>query len=200
MRKKRLVLFDFDGTLTTRDSINDFVLWKAGVFRSLSFLLRNIPMFVRYLSGKASNTLVKEKIFSEFFSECSWQEYTQYAKQYSAQRLPAILRPEAVSALQMHLRARDRVILLTASPLEWILPWAQNQGIQEAIGSQFSKSARFTGKLQINCYGAEKLRQLEIQVPDWSAYEVVVYTDSKSDQPLLDIANKAFYRKFPKTI
>ena len=45
------------------------------------------------------------------------------------------------------------------------------------------------------CYGPEKVRRLAEAIPEYADYHITVYTDSYSDQPLIDIADEAYLVK-----
>ncbi|HEY0274315.1 MAG TPA: HAD-IB family phosphatase, partial [Chitinophaga sp.] len=93
-------------------------------------------------------------------------------------------------AIQEHLAAGHRVIVVTASAEEWVRPFCQGMGI-EVIGSRMETDAegRLTGKLLgLNCNGEEKVCRIKAQV-DLSAYtSIYAYGDSSGDRPMLALA------------
>ena len=40
------------------------------------------------------------------------------------------------------------------------------------------------------CYGAEKVRRLQEAIPDYEKYSIIVWTDSESDRPIMNLAEQ----------
>ena len=63
----KLILFDFDGTLTEKDSLLEFIAYYKGRRQLYLGFLVNIYRVFRYYLGKLTNTQLKEDILSHFF-------------------------------------------------------------------------------------------------------------------------------------
>ena len=66
--KYTIAAFDFDGTITTKDTLFDFIKFYVGnknLFKGLIFLS---PILVLYKLGFIRNDIAKQKLFAYFFN------------------------------------------------------------------------------------------------------------------------------------
>jgi HAD superfamily phosphoserine phosphatase-like hydrolase len=101
--------------------------------------------------------------------------------------------------INWHKEMRHELVLLSASPYEWIEPWAKAVGFDRIICTKIEViNGKITGKIHPheNCYGKKKLAFLRNEISDLESYYVYAYGDSKSDIYVLNIADEAFYRRF----
>ena len=83
---------------------------------------------------------------------------------------------------------REDDVVISASPEFLIRPACAQLGIRHVLGSPVDKyTGRFSGP---NCHGAEKVRRFYAAFPGGRIDEF--YSDSYSDQPLADLAKRAF--------
>ncbi len=192
-----LALFDFDGTITTRDSLPDFIQYAVGKPAYYFGLLILSPILLSYLAGIVSNHFAKQKLISWHFKGWQPDKFQKIAEQYSHNKIDTMLRNEAIDKLQWHQQRGDRVIVVSASMEDWLKPWCDARGI-ELLATRLAVSNNIlTGKFETaNCHGEEKLKRVH-QVADIECFEAVyAYGDSSGDSAMLAVANHAFYRKF----
>lgn len=202
--KEFIVVFDFDGTITTRDTFLDFIFfacgWKKlffGGLKSLSVLIWYFFQTV-FFKNMAVADIVKEKIFTVFFGGIFKDKFDQFCDNYAVERLPEILRREALEKIQWHKERGHKLIIVSASMEDWIRPWALKNGFGKVIATILEArdglvTGRFLGK---NCNREEKVKRFLAEYPNRNNYYLYVYGDSYKDQQLFDIANEKFYRKF----
>ena len=83
---------------------------------------------------------------------------------------------------------REDDVVISASPEFLIRPACAKLGIRHVLGSPVDRrTGRFSGP---NCHGAEKVRRFYAAFPGGKIDEF--YSDSYSDQPLADLAKRAF--------
>jgi HAD superfamily hydrolase (TIGR01490 family) len=193
-----LAAFDFDGTLTTRDSLPDFIRFAFG-WRGLAAALPGlIPVLAGHYLNLTDPSAAKEKIFGRFLAGLPAVKFAALTRAYAATRVPQILLPAAAARLQRHLDAGDRVLIVSASPRAWIEPWARTLGDIDVLATELEiRDGVLTGRYASpNCTGPEKVRRIRAAVPDWERYEIHAYGDSHGDRPMLDMAQHAYYRRF----
>ena len=79
-------------------------------------------------------------------------------------------------------------MVISASPEFLIRPACAALGIERVLGSPVDKrTGRFSGP---NCHGAEKVKRFRAAFPGGEIDEF--FSDSYSDQPLADLAKRAF--------
>lgn len=192
-----LALFDFDGTLTTRDTLFDFLWFTFGFRRFLVGMIKVSPVLLLFAFGAVSNVDAKKKILSQFFKGLRAEELIGWGVHYGESGIPRILRLEALERLCWHKTLGHRVIVVTASAEEWVRPWCSSQDV-ELIGTKLEVVGdRVTGNFATsNCRGAEKVRRIRERVHLENYRRVYAYGDSKGDREMLSLATDPHYRDF----
>jgi len=192
-----LALFDFDGTITTRDSLPDFIQYAVGKPAYFVGLLILSPVLIPYLAGLISNNVAKQKLLSWFFKGWQIDRFQQYAERYSQQQIDKILRPEAMQKLYWHQQQGDRVIVVSASMENWLNSWCENHKLELLSTHLATADGRLTGEFSTaNCHGDEKARRIR-ELLDLNDFEIIyAYGDSNGDKAMLALAHEAFYRSF----
>lgn len=194
---KNLALFDFDGTITYKDSFLEVIKFHKGTSAFYKGLLLMSPVLVLYKLKVIPNWKAKEIVISHFFKGESLENFQKKCDEFALTYIPLMLRPKAVAKMKEHIQNGDRVILVSASAENWLSAWCRQMNI-ELIGTQLeTQNGVLTGKLcGQNCYGPEKLKRV-LQLLNPKDYNhVCVYGDSRGDKEILAIANDAFYRHF----
>ncbi len=193
-----LAVFDFDGTLTYRDSFFPFLRFMAGNSQFFWGILLLSPILLGYLLKIIPNDRAKEKVLIHFLRGKEQQKLQNLADRFAAQHLPKLLRPEALNRLQWHQQQGHQTILVSASLELYLLPWGKIMNFNHVLGTQLVLQESYhTGRiLGQNCYGKEKIRRLENLLGDLSQYCLYAYGDSSGDIPLLKRVTYPYYRKF----
>ena len=192
-----LALFDFDGTITTRDSLPDFIQFAVGKPAYYFGLVVLSPVLIAYLGGLVSNQVAKQKLLAWFFKGWQLNRFQSLAEQYSRQRIDEILRPEAMEKLRWHQQRGDRVIVVSASIENWLADWCENQHLELLATSLATLDGKLTGEFATaNCHGIEKSRRI-CELLNLDDYKIIyAYGDSNGDTAMLGLAHEAFYRQF----
>lgn len=190
MEKRRIVAFDFDGTLTTRDTLFAFVHFACGSWALAwgvvnLFLMLGAAFLHLYPNGKA-----KERFFSHFFKGMAYQEFCQLGRDFA----DSIERFRRNNVLEELLRCRDagyEVYVITASIDEWVRPWCERHGIRNVLATRVEVAdGTLTGRFSTpNCYGREKVLRLLEMEPERTNYHLMAYGDSRGDKELLAFAD-----------
>lgn len=194
---KRLAIFDFDGTLTYKDSFLEFIRYYHGSRAFYLGMLRMSPWLLAYKAKLIPNWQAKEKVLEHFFGRQPEEEFREKGEAFARQLIPAMLRPKAEKALKKHLAAGDRVLVVSASAEPWLEAWCRELGIELLATSLECKNGQITGRIMgKNCYGPEKVKRLRnyLNLEDYA--EVYVYGDSKGDREMLALASHPHYRYF----
>jgi len=197
--QRRIAVFDFDGTITTKDTFLEFVRYAVGNLSFLMGFFRFLPQLTAYKLHLYPNWKVKEKLFSHFFLGMSLKEFNTLCEIFFQSKGKSILREDAIRTIQKHLNQGDTVSIVSASISNWIRPFGKFLGVQDIIGTEIStdSSGNLTGNfLTCNCYGIEKVKRIKQQYPDYDSYIWIVYGDSIGDKELLDFANEKHYKFF----
>jgi len=193
-----IAAFDFDGTLTTRDSLLRFISWRRSRAEVARDLIETLPLLALYGARLVGNERHKMALFARAFRDMPADAFQRRADDFARGELPQMIRAEALARVRFHQSRGDRVVLVSASPTDWIVPWAAAEGITEVIGNRAEVSdGTITGRLAgANCYGSEKVRRLLELNPQRESYTLFAYGDGRGDRELLAAANHAYYRCF----
>jgi HAD superfamily hydrolase (TIGR01490 family) len=193
-----IAIFDFDGTITKKDTFLDFILYSLDFKQLILGTLKSLPILILYIFRVISTDRAKEKIFSAFFKNLTEKKFNQFCENYSLKRLPQILRPEAVKKIKWHKEQGHRFVIVSASIDNWIRPWAVKNGFDEVIATiPEAQNGLMTGKFQTkNCNREEKRKRFLEKYSNRSDYYLFVYGNDKDDNWLFEIADEKFYRRF----
>lgn len=189
--RRRIALFDFDGTLTRHDTFITFARHACGRSRFLKAFVRSLPALVRWKLGLGTNSKAKETLFGNLYRGMAADEFERLCATF-ADVVVHDLNESGMRLLDNHLRAGDEVYIVSASPGAWIRPWSQRLGIKDVIATEIEidTEGRLTGRFSTpNCHGAEKVRRVAAALGPLSGYESWAYGDSDSDRFILDAAD-----------
>ena len=186
---KQLFAFDFDGTLTTRDTLIAFIRYACGTPRFLLGFLLHAPLLVLMKLRLYSNGKAKQRLFSWFFRGMPLEAFDALCQSFASTHRH-LLRPETVRLLQQALSEGSEVLVVSASIDNWVQPFFPSVTV---LGTQIEViDGRLTGRfLTPNCYGQEKVRRILALHPVRSSYRLTAYGDSRGDRELLAFADVA---------
>ena len=186
---KQLFAFDFDGTLTTRDTLIAFIRYACGTPRFLLGFLLHAPLLVLMKLRLYSNGKAKQRLFSWFFRGMPIETFDALCQSFALSHRH-LLRPETVRLLQQALSEGSEVLVVSASIDNWVQPFFPSVTV---LGTQIEViDGRLTGRfLTPNCYGQEKVRRILALHPVRSSYRLTAYGDSRGDRELLAFADVA---------
>lgn len=201
---KELHVFDFDGTITVRDSMLAFFysshsrweIWATFLLYSPLLVLMKMRLFD---NGKAKQLLINRlyRGWSIFNLELSATILTERNKD--------IIRPKALEYIQKLLEEGRQVVIVTASIDLYVREicttlLGDTDHKITIIGTQLEiKDGIATGCLASpNCYGCEKVRRIKALYPNREAYKVIAYGDSRGDKELFEYADEIHFRPFKR--
>ena len=192
-----LVAFDFDGTLTIRDTFTAFLAWRAGPVRYAFGCLRLLPAATAYLLSRNAGKL-KAAAVREFLKGARLADLQEQARRFAEKNSGRLMRPDAVETWRRWRSKGARTIIVTASPDFVIAPFARGLGADGLIGTElaFDAEGRAIGVLSgLNCRGPEKVRRLR-EVYGEDIRLMAAYGDTDGDTDMLKLAEEPGYRIF----
>ena len=190
---KKITVFDFDGTLTSTDSMMAVIIYQRGKWGMAWALLRQIHLIVLMMLKAYSNQKTKEHLLNYCFGQMTEEELDDLFTRFAASH-QHIIRPEMAKRLEeAHQEERNTPIVITASPRMWVEKFVEGTTV---LGTELEfKDGRFTGRFTTkNCYGAEKVSRLKEHIKDLSIhrdeYYITAYGDSRGDKEMLEYANE----------
>ena len=196
----RIAFFDFDGTVTTKDTLLEFIRFSKGKIPFYIGFVLNSPWLVAYRVGLISNQAAKERILAWFFRHTPVAEFQETCDRFAAQMVPGLLRPKALREITELQNKGFEIIIVSASPENWIRQWAESIRaglLATRLQTRPETEGRLTGRiLGHNCHGNEKVRRIGEAFNLDTYNEIYAYGDSSGDTPMLALAHHSFYRPF----
>lgn len=195
--KRRIAFFDFDGTITTKDTLLEIIKYQKGMFRFYLGFIINLPYILAWKLGIIPNYTAKQKVMQFFFGNMPLDEFQRRCDAFATEVLPTLLRPKALHEIRRLQDAGAEVVIVSASPGNWSDIWRKQIGIGSLATRLQVAGNKLTGCFDgRNCHGKEKVTRIR-DAYDLSAYdEIYCYGDSKGDKPMLAIGTVSFYKPF----
>ncbi len=192
-----LVAFDFDGTMTVKDTFNAFLAWRAGPVRYAFGCVRLLPAAIVYVFDRNPGKL-KAAAVREFLKGASQETLAEEGRRFAEKRSGTLLRPDAVETWRRWRAKGAKTIIVTASPDFVVGPFARGLGADNLIATElaFDASGRAIGVLAgQNCRGPEKARRLKATYGEDTVL-TAAYGDTSGDTEMLAMAVEKGYRVF----
>ncbi len=195
--KNVIAFFDFDGTITTRDTLFEIIRFQKGPLAFYAGMTLLFPLLVMFKLKLIANQRIKEIVLKFFFNNMPVETFQKQCDEFCAKRLPALLRPKALNAIAWHQAEGHKVYIVTASAENWVAPWSETIGVH-CLGSRLEvKDGRVTGLLTgRNCNGDEKVCRIREAVHLTTFETVYAYGDSSGDREMLALAQHRGFRAF----
>jgi len=190
-----VALFDLDGTLTHRDTLLPFL---AGYLMRhparLSRSWRVAPALLRYALRGRDRGLLKSRAIRAVMGGDTRTVVEGWAERFVAELKPrGAFRAAALTVLDAHRGAGDRLVLLSASPDLYVPLIGRLLGFERTVCTEIRWDGdRLDGALRTpNRRGAEKVRCLEQLRMEYANAPVTAYGNSLSDIPHMALAERA---------
>ena len=194
--KKRIYAFDFDGTVTTCDSLIAIIRYISGNGKLLLWIASHIHLLLLMKAGLYSNHTLKLRLFRHIFGGMSEIQLKEKAEEF-AKAYNNIIRPEAKPIIKKAIAQGHIVCIISASPSIWVRPFFKDcPGVEFLCTELETANGIITGNfVGNNCYGQEKVNRLLAVHPNREEYELIAFGDSKGDRELLALADEKHFRE-----
>ena len=193
----QLALFDFDGTITTKDSLVDFIQYAVGRPKYYMGLVVLSPILTAYTLKLIKNNIAKEKLIAHFFKGWDADKFHKLSKQYSLEQIDKITRPKAIAKIRWHQEQGHKIVIVSASMECWLKPWCDKNSIELLSTKLEIKENKLTGKFSTkNCYAMEKVNRVKESYTLSEYNYIYAYGDSRGDKELLLLSHESFYKPF----
>ena len=211
--KQNIHAFDFDGTLTTCDTLLAFIRYACGTRAFVCGFMKYAPLLMLMKLHLYPNDRAKEHVFKHFFGGMTTEKFNCLCRNFARDNRH-LLRSESIAAMNTALNRGCKVVVVSASIENWVVPFftdishtdtsaTGNTTLHDlstpvtVIGTKIeTRDNRITGRfLTPNCYGQEKVRRLTELFPDRTSYHLTAYGDSRGDRELLAFADKGVWIK-----
>jgi phosphatidylglycerophosphatase C len=196
---KEIAFFDFDGTLTKRDSLKFFLSYVSGnhlVFL-LNYYVRCFIFIAKMKLGTIKVQQLKEKRLTLILNSISDEKLEEISNIFAETQIPLILREKGMERISFHQELGHDVVLVSASVNLFLKPWCDKHGIM-LITNEIKRN-RSTDRMSFreeDCNGEMKVLRIK-RLYDLEKYaKIFAYGDTAGDSEMLAISDEQFYKPF----
>ncbi len=184
-----LALFDFDGTLTRRDTVLPFLLGICGNDALPRLSAVAARAYVR--DPQARRDAAKAAVIKHALSGRHHSEVATAGRGYAHTVVQRSLRTDTRARLEWHRARGHRLVIVSASLEPYLSVVAGLLGVETCLCTrlEIGDDGVLTGAmLGANCRGVEKARRVR-EVLEPGEFEVWAYGDTAGDEALLALAD-----------
>lgn len=190
-----LALFDFDGTITTREMLPDFFRSVVPTSRLLVGQILLAPLIIGYKLGFVSGITVRSAIVRVGLTGLCVKMYEACGAEFAQQALPGVLRAEVMDRIKWHKLRGDCVVVVSGAFDVYLSHWCQEHGVDLVCSALEHRHGRLTGRyLGAQCVRTEKALRVSAAYDLASFNSIYAYGDTPEDAELLELADRRFYR------
>jgi phosphatidylglycerophosphatase C len=198
MSNTTLALFDFDGTVTTKDTFAPYLVRAFGATR-VNIAFASLGMNALMVAGGLSTRdRFKERLLDRLFTDADYASLESAGLEHAG-HVVRWYRPGALERILWHRERGHRLIMVSASLDLYLLPIARSLGFDDLLCTEIERDgSRCTGRMKgRNCRAAEKVRRVErLLGRPLADFEVYAYGDTAGDAEMLEHSNHPSFRPF----
>jgi phosphatidylglycerophosphatase C len=196
-----LALFDFDGTIATRETFRDFMYHAVEPRRLARGRMLLAPLIAGYKVGLISGVVARAAIVKFGFTGVPLAIVERHGIAFAQTALPPIIRTEAIERIAWHKNRGDTVAVVSGALDVYLRPWCRQQDIGLVASSLEQRDGILTGYYRGHqCVREEKVRRIK-EAFDLPMYDrIYAYGDTRDDLPFLALANESYYRWRPMPV
>ncbi len=195
--KRRIAFFDFDGTITTKDTLLEVIKFQKGIFYFYIGFILYSPILVALKLKIISNSWAKQQILKFFFANNKLADFQAECNLFADRVLPALIRPKALKEIRDLKNLNAEVVIVSASAENWIKNWTDALEIQLISTILECRNDKITGRIEgKNCHGEEKVRRIKAAYNLDQYDEIYCYGDTSGDKPMLALGTVSFFKPF----
>lgn len=193
---KKLYLFDFDGTLTYKDTMFLFLKFYDPAKFSAQFL-KHIPLFILLKLKLADAEAVKKSFISSMLKGESRYQLEKKAQHFFQENYPSLFRENALDFIKNIDRETTDSYIVSASLDIWVKPFAEEFGMTLLCTQAEFKDDIFTGNfVGKNCNKQEKVNRIKAELNGKKYDKIIAFGDTSGDKAMFRFANESHYRFF----
>ena len=193
---KKLYCFDFDGTLTYKDTMFLYLkFYNASKFR-MQFI-KHIPLFTLLKLNLLDAEKVKKSFISSILKGQPKTKIEKKSQEFFDRYYPEIFRENALDFIKNIDYSQTDCYIVSASLDIWVKPFAEKFKMNLIATKAEFKNDIFTGNfVGKNCNGLEKVNRIKEEISDKKYDKTIAFGDTSGDQQMLDWANEGQYKFF----
>ena len=193
-----IIVFDFDGTITTEDTFRLFLRYYAGNLKWASNILLLLPVFIGYGLKIVDRNQAKIHVMRRFFKNAPVARLNARAADFAKEIIPGLIRPQAQACLDSKKTELESLYICSASIAPYLRAWGESQNIHNILATELETDGdRYTGEIKgWNIWGEGKIRRILAEFAPHPVKIKEAYGDSRGDREMLHAAEASYFKPF----
>lgn len=193
---KKLYLFDFDGTLTYRDTMFLYLRFYDSSKFNFQFI-KHIPLFILLKLKLADPEKIKRSFISSILKGQTKNKIEKKSHEFFEKYYPEIFRENALEFINTIDRDKIDCYIVSASLDIWVKPFADKFNMKLLATQAEFVNDIFTGNfIGKNCNGPEKVNRIEYALTGKKYDKTIAFGDTSGDKEMLSWANESQFEFF----
>ena len=190
---RRIFLFDFDGTITSKDSFILFTYFSVDFSKFLEYWVHAI-YFLTFKTKTKSE--VKEFFFIKYFENFKEEDFNKICHEFILKYFKKIVKQSFLDYI-LKLHDNDRVVVVSASIKYYLEPWCKEMNFELLCTELETMDSKITGRFSTpNCNYNQKVERINDLVNLEEFSKVYVFGNSEGDYDMMSLGTKSFYKYF----
>jgi phosphatidylglycerophosphatase C len=190
---KRLVLIDFDGTITNIDSFVLFTYHSVSIIRLARYWTKTMFKLLFTSSKKAE---LKQQFFLDNFKNFPEEKFQYICDDFIKKYFNTIIKSSFLQYLSKVI-PQDEVVIVSASINKYLKPWCDKIGVKLICTELEIENELLSGYFSTpNCNNYQKVKRIKSKYNLKKFSEIHVFGNSKGDEEMMKLASKSFYNYF----
>ncbi|WP_348816166.1 HAD-IB family hydrolase [Halomonas sp. H10-59] len=192
---KPVAFFDFDGTLTTGDTLMPFLKFLVGSPIYYTKLTVNSHYILAYFLKVLRNDVAKRLLLKGYLAGYRLGHLYEKGQKFADEIIPLMLRREGMELVKWHQSQGHDCVLVSASFDIYLKAWARRENLSSVICTNLEEkdgglvSDTIFGK---NCHGNEKSERIANWIKNHNPSKTYAYGDTAGDLPMLRTVDYGF--------
>ncbi len=198
-RTRKIAAFDFDGTLSKKDTLVPFVAGIAGYPKAAAAGISAGLASIRGDFSPTDRDQLKEFMVERLLEGRRLRELERAGGEYATKLVDSGLNPVLVEQLKRHVAAGHETLFVSASLVYYLRPIARYFNVSDVIAVEpDAVDGVLTGTMPPNVRAGEKRRLVKAwlglgEAEPLDGIEMWAYGNSSGDHELLEMADHAFW-------
>jgi phosphatidylglycerophosphatase C len=191
MERRTFAAFDFDGTITRRDTMVPFLAAVAGRSAVARALSAESPRLAIAAAGRGDRDEAQARVITRVLMGHSYADVEAAGLAYGVELSRSAITAEARDRIAWHRREGHEIVIVSASLDVYLVEVARSLGVAHVLstGLDVDADGLCTGRLRgANCRGPEKATRLRTLLAGEDV-ELWAYGNSTGDDEMLALAH-----------
>lgn len=193
---RKLYCFDFDGTLTHKDTMFLYLKFYDATKYRIQFV-KHIPLFILLKLKLADAEKVKKSFIASILKGERKTEIEKKSELFFQEFYPELFRENALEFIKNIDRENTECYIVSASLDIWVAPFAKEFQMKLLSTQAEFKNDKFTGNfIGKNCNGVEKVNRIKEAIDGKKFDKIIAFGDTSGDREMLAWANESHFEFF----